>query len=138
MVILALVTSKVKRKWPCGLYLPPLCWCLWIFELSNPITRPSYKTVKSLPSIKTVWVFKAEGSTRYEMCHGILLLFVNKTYHSVLPTVLILKLDHEWAKVGYSKGYSATQNLREINFGHFWSPKTAILTIWAVWSLNFF
>ena len=30
---------------------------------------------------------------------------------------------------------SATQILREINFGHFEGPKTAILTIWA--ALNF-
>ena len=32
-------------------------------------------------------------------------------------------------------GFSTAQILREINFGHFEAPKTAILTIWAV--LNF-
>ena len=31
--------------------------------------------------------------------------------------------------------FSATQILREINYGHFEAPKTAILTIWA--ALNF-
>ena len=37
--------------------------------------------------------------------------------------------------MGKIQDFSATQILREINFGHFEAPKTAILTIWA--ALNF-
>ena len=33
--------------------------------------------------------------------------------------------------------FSASQILREINFGHFEAPKTAILNIWAALILNF-
>ena len=36
---------------------------------------------------------------------------------------------------GIFRDFSATQILREINFGHFEAPKTAILTIWV--ALNF-
>ena len=32
---------------------------------------------------------------------------------------------------------STTQNLREINFGHFEAPKIAILTIWAAVNFEF-
>ena len=34
--------------------------------------------------------------------------------------------------------FSTTQNLREINFGHFETPKTAILSIWAALNFEFF
>ena len=33
--------------------------------------------------------------------------------------------------------FSATHNLREINFGHFEAPETTILTIWAVLNFEF-
>ena len=34
--------------------------------------------------------------------------------------------------------FSTTQNLREINFGHFETPKTAILSIWVALNFEFF
>ena len=33
--------------------------------------------------------------------------------------------------------FSATQNFRKIDFGHFQAPKTAILTIWAALNTEF-
>ena len=47
-----------------------------------------------------------------------------------------MKYEQIWKKIREINvrkflNFSATQILREINFGHFWVPKTAILTIWA-------
>ena len=73
--------------------------------------KPDYKAILQNRQIIAVNQDRLgiQGRRIYKVwvCHGILLLFINKTYYSVLPTVPILKLDHKWAKVGYSSGYFA-------------------------------
>ena len=61
------------------------------------------------------------------------LSFFHSVYTLTWPWITTLSRNQ-----GIFGHFSATRNLREINFGHFVTSKTAIMTIWAALNIEFF